>query len=229
MHADCEGWLREVEASLPSVVFRVRSAEGEELTAASVSIDGGHVQRLEGRALTLDPGEHEMVFECPGFLSLTRRMLFAEGEKLQEREVLLESATSQEPPAKLERAPRAAFDLPEAHGSPEPSQTRTNWLVPIVAASGVALVGGGGFAYFGLRARSADVALDSCTPNCTRDQVDSVKRDYLLANISLGAGIAGALATGTLLVLSRADGPKPSAAVRSTLLLGPTTVWTTTF
>jgi hypothetical protein len=99
----------------------------------------------------------------------------------------------------------------------------------MLAASGLALLGGGSFAYFGLQARASDRALDSCAPSCGRELVEDVKRDYLLANISLGAGIAGALASGTLLILSHSDAPTPSAAVRSTLQIGATTVWTTTF
>jgi hypothetical protein len=228
MHADCGQWLREVEAALPTVVFSARSTRGESLTQASLSIDGSQPRRLDGRAQVVDPGEHEVSVASPGFEPLVKRMLFAEGEKLQEQVLTLEPISTSSAPAQLESRPQSAPARAVSGGAQAPTR-RFDFFVPLVAASGLAVLGGTGFAYFGFSARAGDRALASCTPSCSRDQVDQVKRDYLFANLSLGAGIAGVLASATLLILSRSDAPKPSAAVRSTLLLGPTTVWTTTF
>lgn len=227
MHADCGQWLREVEAALPTVVFRARSARGESLAEATLSIDGGEPRRFDGRAQVVDPGEHEVSVTSPGFEPLVKRILFAEGEKLREEVLTLDPIRSPAP-ARIESRSQSSPDSSH-RGAPPPPAQRIDFFVPLAAASGLALLGGTGFAYFGLQARAGDRALDACAPSCSRDQVDEVKRDYLFANLSLGVGIAGALASGTFLILSRSDAPKPSAAVRSTLLLGPTTVWTTTF
>jgi hypothetical protein len=230
MHADCGQWLREVEAALPTVVFSARAESGELLAEASLSIDGGQKQRLDGRAWSVDPGEHAVSLSCPGFQPLEKRLLFSEGSKLQEVAWTLVPLTATAPRQRpdLQARPEAGPVLP-APPKPRVAARRSDLVVPMLAASGLALLAGGSFAYFGLQARASDRALDSCAPNCSRERVDEVKRDYLIANISLGAGIAGALASGTLLILSHSDAPTPSAAVRSTLRLGATTVWTTSF
>ena len=57
---------------------------------------------------------------------------------------------------------------------------------------GVALVGAISFVAFGLAGKS----IQSCSPNCTRSEVDGLRRDYLVADISLVAALlAGGAAT----------------------------------
>jgi hypothetical protein len=51
---------------------------------------------------------------------------------------------------------------------------------------GVAIVGLGTFAGFGFAGNAAQ----SCAPSCTRSQVDHVRLDYVLADVSVGLAVA---------------------------------------
>jgi hypothetical protein len=231
MQPDCEQWLREVEESVPTVVFDVRSQSGESLAGASLAIDAGEMRVLDGRALRMDPGEHELAFSAPGYEPLERRFLAIEGNKLQVQQIALAPLLRPSPIASADLAGR--LPAPERPGprpsAPTTSSRRTPLLVSLVASAALTLAGGAGFAYFGLRARSGDSALAACSPDCARTQIDRVKQDYLFANIAFGATTIGGLATGTLFVISRADAGTTSSALRSTLRIGPTMVWTTAF
>src|SRR5258707_7177981 len=56
---DCERWLREVDASTPSVVVRARDPEGRDAVDVQMWVDGSpFLRRLDGRARPLDPGVH---------------------------------------------------------------------------------------------------------------------------------------------------------------------------
>jgi hypothetical protein len=70
----------------------------------------------------------------------------------------------------------------------------------------------GAFTYFGMSARSEDRALDVCYPACAPDRVDSVRQRYLIANISLGAGITALGLAVYLFVTSDAEAREPTAA-----------------
>jgi hypothetical protein len=228
MQPDCEQWLREVEASVPTVVFDVRSQSGESLAEASLSVDAGEARVLDGRALRMDPGEHHLSFSAPGFEPLQRHALFIEGSKLRAEQVALEPLTRTRLAAAPDPSLRLTPQAPAKSSAPTTSR-RTSLVVSLVASSTLTLAGAGGFTYFALRARSGDSALAACSPDCARSRIDRVKQDYLFANIALGATIVGGVATGALFVISRADAGATGRVARSTLIIGPTTVWTTAF
>jgi hypothetical protein len=102
----------------------------------------------------------------------------------------------------------------------------------VLAAAVVGGVGAVGFAYFGLTARSADEGLDACTPHCEPSAVDAIKRDYVLANVSLGVGVVGALTASVLWLTSpRVSGRPESASSRRgwAVSVGPVTTVATRF
>jgi hypothetical protein len=75
---------------------------------------------------------------------------------------------------------------------------------------GVALVGAGGFVYFGLGAKQdVDAMRSSCAPLCDPARVDAAKRDALLANISFGLGAAALVTAGVLVFVSQ---PAPATS-----------------
>jgi hypothetical protein len=204
MQRDCQRWWDEVQRSLPTVVFRVRGADNASLPGASIAIDGAAPQPLDGRALQMNPGQHLVVFEHPGYAPLRTPVFITEGEKLEPHDVTLtalsESGRAQlSVPARLQTVPM----------DPAPPGARPNhsWTGPI-AAGAVAALGGVGLAYFGSSAKSGEQALDRCTPDCSQGSVDDVKRDYLMANLSLGVGVAALLGAGLMLLLD--DGGTPS-------------------
>src|SRR5687768_13041454 len=67
VQTDCRRWLDEVEAQMPSLVFRVVDGKGSDVTDARVLVDGQKVaDRLDGRAVVVDPGQRAIRFEVGG-------------------------------------------------------------------------------------------------------------------------------------------------------------------
>jgi hypothetical protein len=208
LHGDCQRWLSEVESATPRAVFRVLSAKGDEIPDVQLAIDDGPREALDGRAIEFDPGEHWLEFRAVGYQSLRRKQAFVEGEKLASHTVQLKplptsGATTSQP------ASEASLPEPtQATSSPAPEASRSGTNLPVWLGVGVAAVGGAGFAYFGLAARRDEKALASCSPNCTSARVADVEQEYLLANVSLGVGVAGLLGAAAWLVF---DGGEASS------------------
>jgi hypothetical protein len=251
MHRDCQGWLDQVRSALPSVVLRAFSPSGQLLLDTRVSIDGSELQPLDGHAIELDPGRHELRFEHPGYLSKDGSVFIAEGEKLESRDVILERvaanaaadgtpiseaqpsalakqadvpqpASRATPPASLASSSTPnSLAVPRADVAPLPPDESTGlaW-VPLGLGAATGVIGTLGFAYFGFAARHGEHDLDRCSPNCAARQIDDVKRDYLLANVSLGAGLVGWVATGAVLLLSGSDPPKSGGSSGARLGIG---------
>lgn len=196
MHADCQQWLSSVEASMPTVVFQVSSATGAAPEGAKMSLDGAEAILLDGRALPVNPGEHEAVFEASGFRTSSRRLVVSEGEKLRREVVVLDPVPAPKVTAEL---PAKRLVTASQPGKIPPSRRLT---VPVIVAASGAVLAGAGAVYFGLKARSDDRDLDHCTPGCTRDEVDHVRREYVLTNLSIGLAVAGVAAASLLYVYS---------------------------
>jgi len=207
MHPDCQQWLTSVEASLPTVVFQVSSAAGVPLASVRVSLDGAEVIPVDGRAWPIDPGEHEAVFESVGFRTSSRHIVVSEGEKLRREVVVLDSV----PPPKV-AAELPAKRLATANPPANPPASRRLTL-PIVVAASSAVLAGAGAIYLGLGARGDERDLDSCRPGCTREEVDHVKREYLLANVSIGLAAAGATTAVLLFLLQGKTSTPPTATL----------------
>jgi hypothetical protein len=87
---DCTTWLSEVEASLPTVLFAVVDSAGRALEEVRVSVgDKLLTERIDGRALPLDPGPRTLRFEAPGHQPLEQSLTVREGEKARELRVVL--------------------------------------------------------------------------------------------------------------------------------------------
>jgi hypothetical protein len=224
MQGDCQRWLDDVERSTPTVIFRVRDARGEQLANVTVVVDGAAPRRLDGRALLMNPGQHRVVFEHPGHQILETPVFVTEGEKLEPRDVILESLVRLEHDDALLPAGPLAGDSDGVRAA-DPGRALSPWPFALGA---IGVVGGAGFVYFGVRAKSGETDLEGCSPDCSQAHVDDVKRDYLWSNVSLGVGLAGLLGAGLWLLL---DEPAAQAATtpRHGVLLGRTTSWVTRF
>ena len=94
---DCAPWVTQVQAKLPTVAFRARDGEGHDITDVRVSVDGEEIAgKLDGRALTMDPGTHTFRFNKAGEPEVTRTLLLREGEKGRLVDVVIGAAP---PPA----------------------------------------------------------------------------------------------------------------------------------
>jgi hypothetical protein len=224
LHGDCGRWFDEVEAAIPTSVFRVSTSAGAPLAGVGIRIDGGAKQELDGQAVAFDPGEHTIVFSRVGYRELERRFSFSESEKLTQNEVLLE-------PLSLPQASPVS-GRPVARQTGAPADEPRVGLLPSWIAAGIGAAGFVSFAYFGSTARAGDRALDGCSPHCDAERVERVKREYLVANVSAGVGAAGLFAAAAWLIFRPSAKPSPpsgGAEEALALQLGPVSTLTGRF
>lgn len=180
VRTDCNAWLGEVLAAMPSVIIVARSADGDRRDAR-VTLDGKPwLTELTGRPVELDPGEHELVvFTDHG--TVGQKLVVNTGEKNRLVVFALDAVAPAAPVATAE-APAGARPFPAAP----------------VAVTGVALVGLGLFAGLGLGGRAQLDALTrspcAATRSCDPRKVDEVRRLFAAADISLGVGALSAAA-----------------------------------
>ncbi len=194
---DCDQRLGEVEAAMPTVDFVMKDRTDRELSDVRVDMDGQPLlDKLDGAAVSIDPGEHRFSFESDGFRTMEAVVLLREGEKHRIVSVVLE------PDAPMPTAETRALRAPD-----------TLQLHPAVraAASGrtgrsVALaLGGAGLAslavgsVLGVMAKSAyDKSLSECPSGvCTLQAYQDHRTAYGQATAATIAFVAaGALLVG---------------------------------
>jgi hypothetical protein len=189
---DCTNWLAELDAALASVILEVRDARGQLVTNASVSVDGVPLaSALDGRALPLDPGTRAFTVMLPNGKKLQRSLVISEGQKAQ----------------------LVRFEIP-AEPAPAPARpARRGPSALLYGAAAFGVMGGVGFAYFGLQGRADEQNLrDGCAPRCSDADLAPLERTYLAADVSLGIGVVAASLFGYLW-LTRDDEPAPATAV----------------
>jgi hypothetical protein len=178
LRGDCVRWLTDVEAEIPSIVLAARTVDGRDLVEVRVTVDDKLVaERLDGKAIEVDPGHHAVRFETSWGAFVEQDLVVREREK--GRVVSANVPSPSDPSGKPSRV------LPIAIGS-------------------LGLVGLGMFAGFGLYGRAIQSALDSraCKPRCPQSDVDQMDRAYIIADISLGVGVV-ALGVATWLWLRK--------------------------
>lgn len=185
----CAQWLPEVEASVPTLVVSARDASGAEVLEARVFVDAEPVkERLDGKAIEVDPGRHVVRVEAAGRAPGEATVFVSEGEK--GRATLVRVGA-------LRRDESLSTALAPADDSGG---------IPVAAwvAAGVGVVGVGLFATFAIVGRSekADAeAPGGCAPRCTDDQVGSIRTKLVAGDVALGVGVV-ALGVATWLVVT---------------------------
>jgi len=180
---DCARRLSDLEEALPSIVISAKDAGGHDLIDVKTTIDGTLLgEKLDGKAITIDPGTHVFKFEHGQDPPVEEQVLVAEGVK--------------------NRVVTVTFAPPKTSGSKDgpPGTTAEKTSVPIATwvLGGVGVVALGSFAYFGLSARSrADDLRNTCAPACASSDVDALTTRIRIADISLGVGVI-ALGSATL-------------------------------
>lgn len=185
IRADCANWFGEVQNDIPTLVFAVRS-RGKDLVDVRITLgDRELASSIDGKAVELDPGQYDFKFQADGMQSLTQHFVVATGERnrLVQVELSPVAGAADAPALAVESRPRSL-------------------LVPGVLA-GVGVVGLGAFAGLGAWGKSSEDELKSdCSPHCSHDRVSSVKTKFLLADVSLGVGVAS-LALGAYFFFSQ--------------------------
>ena len=181
IRVDCVTWLDEVENSIPSIVLAARSDRGDE-TRVKVFVDGDLVaDRLDGRAMEMDPGAHDFRFELASYPTVTRSVVVREGERnrvIAARFALPPEPVAPPPPVEPEGPPALAFVL----GG--------------VAAAGVAVGAGAGIAALRFR-RDRE---DSCAPLCPLADERELRSRAIVADAGWTVGLLAAGGTAVVLV-----------------------------
>jgi hypothetical protein len=82
VRADCAKRLDEVLRAMPTIVFDVKDRDGHAVTDVSVTMDGAALGRVDGSAITVDPGQHEFTFLRGGEVVATKKIGVPEGLKI---------------------------------------------------------------------------------------------------------------------------------------------------
>jgi len=218
VRSQCSEWLVSIERALPTLVIDARDERGAAIADVRVEANGELIaERLNGRALELDPGECLLRFQH-GEHTVEQHTLIRESEKYRTLEVRFgpvpeppavglgtaspSSAAPAGPASPLAAAalvsnasdsPASAPRLPSSpapgHDAPAPIPTASYIL------GGVGLAGLTTFAVLASSGYAAEQHLrETCAGTCPADQVESVRNRYVAADVALGVGVASLVA-----------------------------------
>jgi hypothetical protein len=204
---DCMQRLDELERAQPTIVFDVKDSAGNDVSAVTVTVDGRRLaDRLDGRAIAVDSGEHKFMFTIAGQPPVLRSLLLQEGEKGRREHVVVPTL------AQASRLQVAAEPSPEdRHTSP--------WRAVGLATAGVGVVGLGVGVALGVLAmnKKSDAGCDSNSVCPTQPAADTLSDAKSAANASTAFFVAGGvLAAGGISLWLLA----PSSAVRAAATVG---------
>lgn len=189
IRSDCATWYGEVQGEVPTLVFAARS-QGQDLSDVQVSVAGRVLStRVDGQVVELDPGEYDFDFRAPKLRELRQHFVIARGERNRLIQVELQPIAAAQAPVEAPVVVRQERSL----------------LLPGVFA-GIGAAGVVGFAGLGAWGHSQENQLEgSCAPHCSDARVSAVRTKYLLADVSLGVGVAS-LALGAYFFFSQGSG-----------------------
>jgi hypothetical protein len=210
----CNQWFAELDALVPSIIVHAE-AGGEDRSDVRVEMDGRLLaETIDGKGMAIDPGQHEFTFTVSGYPPVKKHVILHDGEQLRVVRVAFEGpepVSPSLPPAEV---------APAVDVAAQPPVVRRPMPTLVYLLGGAGAIGGIGFAVLGLTANQERANLEeTCSPNCSRDDASSLHTKLVLANVSLGVGLA-ALTAGAVVWLTR-----PSVAVapeRASFVVVPT-------
>jgi len=163
---DCDRWLPEVDAAVPTVILSAKDHDGKDLAAVRVLVDGAPLAtRLDGSPVEVDPGEHLFRFERDATQGVEAKATLRERERGRRVGVTFERAVV------VRRAARPPV------------------LAYILGGAGAAAVGVG--AVLGIKGQIDRARLEKdCAPLCKKGDVADIRAEWWIAGISAGAGVA---------------------------------------
>ncbi len=193
---DCTSQAQEVSAQIPTIIFAAKAASGADLNAVKVTMDGEVLaERLEGTALSVDPGEHAFTFETPGQPAVVAKFTIQQAQK--DRHELITFGTPVPVPFTLpEQNLQASTTEPPAATSGATTRRAAGWAVGGVGLAGLAA--GVALVVVASGKRSDCHSDGGCS---TPAEVDNYNSATPLLNAGYGALIAGGVLTATGIVL----------------------------
>lgn len=187
---DCVEWLKQVDAALPSVVFRAIS-EGSDEPIADGALEvvwesGRHA--LDGRAVPMDPGTHTLRLMRDETTVASASVTILEAQKHQTVTFRVRSATA---PA------GGGLAIPLAPNRGERRSTALPWV--LTAAGAVTLAAGATLS------GTTWLALDDChhDRNCSSSDAASIKTRLAVGDVTMGIGLVAA-AVGVVMLVTGA-------------------------
>jgi len=179
---DCDRWLGEVEASMPTIVFRA-VADGRDLQTARIELDGTLLtKRIDGRSVEIDPGENVFRIVLDDGRAQEKHVTTLQGQKDRVVDFVLEKPAAKKEPEVTRPVPFVVYPL-----------------------AGAAVVGLGLFTGFAIASSGKRSDLQNrCAPVCTSSDVDGVKTLQIVADVSLIVGVVS-LAAASFLYLTRPE------------------------
>ena len=195
----CRIRYEQLVGDTPSIVPTVSDPHGAPVVDVEVSMDGVLLaSRIDGRAVPIDPGLHEFVFQKNKDVVATQKIVILEGQRNHPIAVTLE--TPKEPPPAAAAAPAPEPHVPPAAVSELPAgEPRRLSLKGPSTLLGTGLLALGGYGLLTYWGRNDNDKLAQCSPNCLQASVDHVHDLYLYANISLSVGIVAVVTGGAWL------------------------------
>jgi hypothetical protein len=195
----CDRRLDEVNAAIPTLIFDVKDAAGNDVADVRVDMDGQALgDRLNGSAIALDPGEHTFLFKVSGAQVAKKTFVLKQTEKNRLERIVLGTAVAAAP----SRAPSPATTT-DTSASSWSAQKTFALLSGIVGLAGVG-VGTG----FGLSASSQwSQAQRDCGNGCLPSSLAQAERTdaqsaATLSTISFSVGAAGLLGASILWLIA---------------------------
>lgn len=203
--SDCGQWISDLEQTTPSLIFEVQ-VDGKHATEFELQVDGASVID-HTKAHRVNPGRHVVRVQVPNFEPKEETLVLPEGQRMR-----LVAFSFESPRAEASQVPAP---LPAAA---EPLMERPTPIL-VYPLLGVGVAGLGSFGVFSLLGRSEESELEkNCAPNCTSTQLETMKRYYLIGDISAGVGAAALVGAG-IVYLARPS--KPTLDVVSSIRVGP--------
>jgi hypothetical protein len=173
---DCARWYDEVRAKMPTLLVAATGPDGADTVDVALLVDGVHTaDRLPATAFEVDPGEHVVRLEHPGWTPVEQRIVVRESEK--DKRVALSFAPASAPSAGTSEAAPAASSAPVL-----------GYVLLGVGAVAAAVA----IPFFVVgKVDENDLRNDSCGPTatCLPDTVGQINRDYAVAGIAGGVGL----------------------------------------
>lgn len=219
IQTECAAWLQDVKRDIPAIVPLARFTDGTPADGVRVLLDGRGVDAARhGSAVAVDPGVHVLRIEVPGRPPVDRTLTLERGSG--EHLVVVEFAAEERPSRADTRVTTSAAATvpgpPAAAAADAAVETR---LAPTAAPYvygllGLTAVSAASFGWFALSGHQRQRDLESsCAPNCASADVASMRRDYLIADLSLGVGVAAFAASMWLTATQREAAPRSAVHV----------------
>jgi hypothetical protein len=192
IQGDCTKRLDDLERRQPAIVFDAKDASGNDLSAVSVTMDGAPLlEKLDGKALHLDPGEHVFVFTTAGAPPVTKKLVLVESDQARREHVVFS-------PDREMREPSGPASASPSPAGPAGGMSTLRALGLVSGGAGIVAIGvASAFTLMAGSALSSQRSECASPTNCPNH--DQALSDHSTFTTDSSIGTAGFVSGGVLL------------------------------